>query len=190
MNRFRRSGERKSIRLKGWDYRTPAWYFITICTKDRNHSLGEIHNGIVGLSEIGLIAHHYWAAIPDHFDHIKLDTFVIMPNHVHGLIGIMERPISGNKLSREFGENPEGTRHGVSLQDMSHKFGNPKSGSISTIVNHYKGSVTRRSRLINNYEFAWQSRFHDHIIRNEKALNKIQDYIINNPLGWENDQFY
>lgn len=70
------------------------------------------------------------------------------------------------------------------------KFGNPKSGSVSTIVNHYKGSVTRWARKEGSYDFAWQSRFHDHIVRNDRAFNKIRNYIINNPLKWDEDKFY
>jgi REP element-mobilizing transposase RayT len=185
-----------SIRLKEWDYRSPGWYFLTMLTKDRRHFLGEIRSGIMGLSETGCMAYRNWAAIPDHFEHVRLDAFIVMPNHVHGLIGIMNWPVGSVE-----------TRHGVSLQDGGYgvfmrdndvspqkgnkiKFGNPKSGSISTIVNHYKGSVTREARKRDDHDFAWHPRFHDHIVRNDHAFNRIQDYIINNPLKWDEDRFY
>ncbi|HEX6983610.1 MAG TPA: transposase [Balneolaceae bacterium] len=145
-NRHHRN--RKSIRLKGWDYRTPAWYFLTIVTKDRRHFFGEIRKGVMGLSETGGVAWQNWAAIPDHFDHIKLDAFIIMPNHIHSLIGVMERLVKRGSRVR--------TSHGMSPQEDSEaKFGNLKSGSVSTIVNHYKGSVTRWARKKDNYDFGW-----------------------------------
>ncbi|MDZ7694018.1 MAG: transposase [Balneolaceae bacterium] len=79
---------RTSIRLKGWDYRNPGLYFVTICTQDRRHHFGEIKNGIMGLSVPGCIAWHYWRQIPDHQSNVILDQFVVMPNHLHGIIGI------------------------------------------------------------------------------------------------------
>jgi REP element-mobilizing transposase RayT len=189
----------KAIRLKGWDYRTPGWYFLTIVTESRRHFFGEIGQDIMGLSEIGCMAYRNWAAIPEHFKHVKLDAFIVMPNHLHGLIGIMDWPVGENKHSvgARHGVTSQdipdivGTRHGVSLQEEGRiKFGNPKAGSISTIVNHYKGSVTREARKGDNYDFAWHPRFHDHIVRNARTFNRIRDYIINNPLKWDSDKFH
>jgi len=164
-----------SIRLKGWDYRTSAWYFITICTKNRCHFFGEIRNKIMGLSFVGNRAHLNWQAIPDHFDHIKLDVFIVMPNHTHGLIGITKNPAhtplgSGGKQTREFGP----------LQ----------SGSISSIMQAYKASVTRWCRKKGYYEFGWQSKFYDHIVRDKEEFQRIRNYIINNPAKWQDDRYY
>lgn len=175
--------ERKSPRLKGWDYRTPAWYFITMVTKDRQHFFGEIRGGIMGLADLGLVAYKNWAAIPNHFDHTILAEFIVMPNHMHGLVGIMEWPV-GNK--------PVRTSHGMSRQknQPNAEFGNPKSGSLSTIINHYKSSVTRWARMNHNHAFGWQGRFHDHIVRNDREKERIQYYIRNNPQVWDEDQFF
>ncbi|HEX6981428.1 MAG TPA: hypothetical protein VF181_01600, partial [Balneolaceae bacterium] len=185
MRENKRYRERKSIRLKGWDYRTPAWYFITICTKEKQHFFGEIRKGIIGLSETGIVAYQNWAAIPDHFDHIKLDVFIVMPNHVHGLIGIMERPVKPDNHVQsnnpEHSHNPVETRNFASLQDTGinkRQFGPLKSGSISTVIHTYKSSVTRWARKNGYPSFAWQSRFHDHIVRNDESFNRIQNYII------------
>lgn len=116
MRENKRYRNRKSYRLDGWDYRTSAWYFITICTKKRRCFLGEIRKGIMGLSETGSVACQNWAAIPDHSDHIKLDAFIVMPNHVHGLIGIMERPVKTDNFIHT--NNPVGTRNFASLQNI------------------------------------------------------------------------
>ncbi|HEX9972985.1 MAG TPA: glucose-6-phosphate dehydrogenase [bacterium] len=79
-----------SIRLPGWDYRSPGGYFVTICTKDRECWFGEIDNGEMILSDLGKIVDQYWQEIPDHFKNVQPDEFVIMPNHTHGILFLME----------------------------------------------------------------------------------------------------
>lgn len=178
-----------SIRLKGWDYRTPAWYFVTVCTQNRKHFFGEICNGIMGLSQIGNIAYLNWVAIPDHFGHVKLGEWIVMPNHVHGLIGIMEWPV-GRYQNLDSNPRPVETRNFASLQGTGNEFGPLKSGSLSAIIHAYKSSVTRWARKNDKTDFAWQSRFHDHIVRNRRSLDRIRTYIVNNPKKWEEDLFY
>lgn len=173
---------RKSIRLNGWDYRFPSFYFITICTKDRSHYFGEIRNGMMGLIEQGCAAWYFWNQIPDHFDNVKLDAFVVMPNHVHGIIQI---------LPDENGSHSVGTFHATSLQKPHSKNRmskiSPKPKSLSAAIRSYKSAVTRWCNA-KNYEFGWQSRFYDHIIRNQKSLNNIREYIEMNPVNWGSDQ--
>lgn len=89
---YRDTYRTESARHPTWDYRSPGWYFITICTHQHIQFFGTIRNGIMGLSVAGCVAHRNWAAIPTHFDHVRLDTFVIMPDHVHGLLGITSVP--------------------------------------------------------------------------------------------------
>lgn len=175
--------ERKSLRLKGWDYRSSAWYFLTVVTKNRRHFFGKIQGGIIGLSEIGGVAYRNWAAIPDHFDHVVLDEFVIMPNHVHGLVGIMEWPGMGCEIS-----HPNRMRLSHDETESGRRFGPLKSGSISVIMHSYKASVSRWARKNDNYEFGWQSRFHDHIVRNKGEKERIKYYIKNNPRAWDEDR--
>jgi REP element-mobilizing transposase RayT len=138
----------------------------------------------MGLSEQGCAAWYFWDQIPDHFDNVKLDAFVVMPNHVHGIIQI---------IPDENGFNSVGTLHATSLQNWDSKnrmsMISPKPKSLSAVVRSYKSALTRWCNQ-KNYEFAWQSRFYDHIIRNEKSLQNIRQYIEINPVNWESDQKY
>ena len=173
----------KSARLQNWDYSSNGLYFITICTENREHYFGDVIDGIMHLSEIGTLANKYWSEIPEHFPFVELDEFVIMPNHVHGIITI-NKSVS---VSVE-------TRHALSLPKKPHetigqlRFQNQGKGSLSSIIGSYKSVLTKNARKI-HADFAWQSRFHDHIIRNDESFQKIRDYIINNPLRWKEDQF-
>lgn len=170
----------KSTRLQDWDYGSNAAYFVTICTQNREHYFGEITNGIMQLSEIGYMANKYWSEIPKHFPFVELDEFVIMPNHVHGIIVINK---SDNGKSND-------ERSPILNNDTTYKnkFG-PQSKNLASIVRGFKIGVTINARKI-HADFAWQSRFHDHIIRNDESFYKISDYIKNNPTKWTDDKFY
>ncbi len=171
-----------STRLKYWDYSSTGWYFITICTFQKRYYFGNIVDGKMELSEIGKIAKKYWHEIPKHFQNTKLDEFVIMPNHLHEIIVIE------NKINKII--NNVETRHGVSLQKNENnfnQFSKMVKNSISSIINQFKSSVKRYANK-NQIPFHWQPRFYDHIIRNEKLLNKIRQYIKINPLKWEDDE--
>jgi len=136
------------------------------------------------LSEIGKIAKKYWLEIPKHFKNTRLDEFIIMPNHIHGIIAI-EYKINKIKLI-----NNVETRHGVSLQKNENnfnQFSKMVKNSISSIINQFKSSVKRYANK-NQIPFHWQPRFYDHIIRNEKSLDEIRQYIKTNPLKWEDDE--
>ena len=182
---------RRSMRLKGYDYSQEGLYFITICVQNRNCWFGNIENGDMELNEIGIIANKYWMEIPNHYPQVKLHEHIIMPNHLHGIIEIVG--ICHGKSLHDDAGNTVGTCHGMSLsQPKSHErhFAKPISGSVSTIINQYKSSVKRWCNK-NNYEyFQWQSRFNDHIIRNEQSLETISNYILNNPTKWVDDKFY
>ena len=175
-----------SARLQHWDYGWNAEYFITICTKEREHFFGEILNGEMQLSEIGKLAHRFWLEIPEHFPFMELGNFVVMPNHIHGIL-IINKP--------DTNEPPpvETPKLGVSTttpeKQPAGKNEKWKPGILGVIVNQYKRMVTIQARKINP-EFAWQSRFHDHIIRDDISFNRISDYIINNHLKWKEDKFY
>ena len=163
----------ETSRLKDWDYSTPWWYYITICTKDMKCRFGKVENGKMIYNKIGEKAVEFFNNIPEHFPSAEIDYFVVMPNHIHGNIII-------NDLVE--------TRHGVSLQKA--QFGKPQKNSLSTIINHYKGAVTRFARKNGIETFHWQKGFYDHIIRNENDLRRIRTYIKNNPLKWELDEYY
>ncbi len=165
----------KSLRLPHWDYSSDGWYFITICTKNMVECFGEVRNFIMGLSDAGCIATKLWQEIPKHFDNVRLDEWVVMPNHLHGIIQIYNPP------SVE-------TRHGASLRWNENKFGPLPPKSLQSIINHFKGAVTNWCRNNGHQNFTWQPLFYDHIIRNEKSLNRIRKYIYDNPEKWELDR--
>lgn len=187
-NKFRIS----SARLQPWDYSKNGAYFITICTQNREHFFGEIKNKEMQLSEIGKLAEQFWIEIPIHFPFIELGNFVVMPNHVHGIL-IINNPVETRFIASDNDINKE-TRLIASLQDQNGGgiCGNKNPmihDNISKIIRWYKGRCTFESRKINS-NFGWQSRFHDHIIRNSKSFEIIQNYIVENPLKWKNDTFF
>ncbi len=169
---------RKALRLQGYDYSSKGAYFVTICTHGRVDYFGEIRNGIMGLNELGCAAQECWQAIPRHFPDAILDEFVVMPNHVHGVLFI-EGPGHG-----------AGPQNFAALQNRNkpykNKFG-PQSKNLASIIRGYKVGVTRYARE-NGLEFSWQYRFHDRIVRNEQELDRIRRYIQNNPLKWYLDR--
>ncbi len=175
-----------STRLKNWDYGWDGAYFVTICTRDRIHYFGKITNGKMELSGIGRLAEKYWLKIPDHFPFVKLDAFVIMPNHVHGII-IIDKPNDGENTVLV--ETP---KLGVSTSTYANNDTNIKKwkpGNLGVIINQYKRICTIHARKI-NLVFSWQPRFYDHIIRNNRSFHKIATYIRNNPMKWQDDTFY
>ena len=181
----------ESARLHNWDYRSDGSYFITICTKNRDHFFGKIQNEKMNLTEIGQLAYQFWKEIPDHFSSIELGNFVIMPNHVHGILtihGYNKNIIwDGNKPASSSMDDKNDNNDSKSKNEKMSKI-SPKPGSISTIIRSYKSVVTKHSKQFDS-NFAWQSRFHDHIIRNRHSFYVIQKYIFNNPKKWENDRF-
>ena len=189
---------RKSIRLKGYDYSQAGLYFITICVKDRECLFGEIIHGKIILNDAGKIADECWLKISEHFLNVVLHEYIVMPNHVHGIIELKRVDAICNQIS-----NNVGTRHVVSLPDNSessvgtshvmsqhNQFSKPIPGSISVIIQQYKSSVTRFVNKTNVSHFRWQSRFYEHIIRDEKSYHRISEYIINNPKNWKDDDFF
>lgn len=189
MDKFRNKYRIESARAPWWDYGWNGSYFITICTQDHKHYFGRVADGEMHLSEIGNIVHHCWLEIPDHFSFVGLGEFVAMPNHVHGII-IIDKPNDGRNVE---------TQNFASLQSESPKlpgridksknqFG-PQSKNLGSIIRGFKIGVTKSARLVQK-DFAWQPRFHDHIIRNGGEYQRISNYIINNPFKWAEDRFY
>lgn len=185
-----------SARLPGWDYGSNAAYFVTICTKDREHFFGKIVDEKMRLSEIGKIANDYWLEMPKHFPFVILDEFVIMPNHVHGIIIINKRDNDdGSSVETQNFASPDTngtynleTQNFASLPSSTPNTFGPQSKNLASIVRGYKSAVKKYASL-NNINFAWQPRFHDHIIRDKQAFQNISNYIINNPMNWSSDQF-
>ena len=179
-----------SARLKNWDYGSNGAYFITICTQNREHFFGEIVDKQFIATEIGTLAEKFWMEIPQHFPYIELGNFVVMPNHVHGIL-IIDKNVKTLQCNVSENESPVETLHCNVSTNKNEQMANisPKSGTISTILRSYKSVVTKNARFI-HAEFGWQPRFHDHIIRNAPEWERIQTYIENNPMNWKEDKFY
>ncbi len=166
---------RKSIRLQNYDYSQNGYYFITICTKDKKCLFGKIENEKMILNELGKIAYKELQKTEEIRKNVKLDKFVIMPNHIHAII-VIDKPVGA------YGNTP--------LQCKT-KFKSP-SNNLGAIVRGYKSAVTKQ---INEYRKTpklpvWQRNYYEHIIRNEKSLNQIQEYIICNPITWKKDSLF
>lgn len=152
-------------RLNGWDYGSAGLYFVTICTQDKQPYFGNIisqdNGATLRSTHIGSIAQNYWLEIPKHFPFVELDEFVIMPDHVHGVL-LMNNPEHHLWKPNQFG---------------------PQSMNLPSIIRAYKASVKKYANT-HNIPFAWQSRYYDRIVRNENELGVIRQYIINNPMNW------
>ena len=168
----------KSTRLKDFDYASNGAYFVTMCTKNRECHFGHVINGEIKLSDMGKIVEQCWDTITNHFTNVVLDEFIVMPNHVHGVI-IIDNDRNQIHDCRDVACN-------VSTKTIMSRI-SPKSYSLSTIVRSFKSAVSRWCHQ-NDFEyFAWQPRFYEHVIRNDEELNRIRQYIINNPVQWELD---
>ncbi|WP_430932173.1 transposase [Saccharicrinis sp. 156] len=193
MEKFKGKYRIESARMQNWDYGWNASYFVTICTQNREHYFGEIENNEMILSEIGKMADKYWYEIPEQFPFVKLDEFVVMPNHIHGIVVIDKQDDK-----RDGGDCCEHGRDAINRVSTGTKtiniggfsgIKNPMiTENLSKIIRWYKGRVTFESRKI-HADFAWQSRFHDHIVRDDISYQRIKNYIINNPKKWDEDKF-
>ena len=184
---------RKSIRLKGYDYAQAGLYFITICCQDKICRFGTIENGEMILNEYGQIAYDEWVKLSERFPNFELDLFQIMPNHMHGIIALVGAtlavapndnnvPNDGNSVVVGAGVNPAPTT-------------TPTTGTISNIVGAYKSLVANGCLDIYKSKNEtmgklWQRNYYEHIIRNKKSYQTISEYIENNPTKWTDDKFH
>lgn len=175
-NNFRR----QTHRLKGFDYSKNGYYYITICTKNREYYFGEIIGDTMRHSLIGKIVQEYWVNIPKHYPFVILDKFIIMPNHIHGIIVI------NNKDNMALCNIATHNCASLPVDRHYNKFG-VQSNNLSAIIRGYKSTVKRYANQ-NKIEFNWQPRFYDKIIRNENELFRIREYIKNNPTNWQDDR--
>jgi len=161
--------QRKSIRLEDYDYTSPGEYFITICTHNHKCTLGEINKGEMWLNEIGKIVEEEWLRTLNIRSGIKLDVFVIMPNHIRGIIVISDESSKQSVV---------GTHSCASLQR--------KPRSLGSIIAGFKSAATKRINEMQHTPslHVWQKRFYDRVIRNDKELAIIRDYFHNNVLQW------
>lgn len=184
-----------SSRLQNWNYGWNGSYFVTICTSDRIHYFGEIEDGKMKFSGIGIIAKKFWHEILNHVQHVKLDAFVVMPNHIHGILildGNNRRDKAVNRRDKACLVPTTTTNSNKSSNNLSQtigqtRFQNQGKNTVSSIIGSYKSAVTKHAHRL-GFDFAWQARFHDHIIRDKSEFKRIQNYILNNPSNWNDDK--
>ncbi len=188
---------RRSIKIEEYDYSQEGLYFITICTFNHKRLFGSIDNGDMVLTEYGEIVNKEWLQTGEMRNNITLSEFVIMPNHMHGIIeindsarrGTMPRDIQTYSIREHSDAVDKGTCQRAPTVE---RFGKPTSNTIPTIVRGFKSTVTKQ---INNIRrtpghAVWQRSYYEHIIRNEKSYNQISEYIMYNPEKWLEDKYY
>jgi len=189
-----RTRHRRSLRLQGYDYAQAGGYFVTICTKDRACLFGEVVDGKMRLNDAGNSVVAEWQFLTRRFAGVETDAFVVMPNHVHGIVfilpedtnprrGAIHRASSGTSAMERDAMNCAPTKAAYAhAGTMNH------APTLGEIVRAFKAVTTRRIRQQGSTAFAWQRNYYEHIIRNEDSLARIREYIINNPLQWAMDR--
>jgi len=203
--------DRKSIRLKDYDYSQPGLYFITICIFNRELILGKIvdqglESAEMRLSQEGIAVEKTWNQLTEHIKHIKLHEFIIMPNHIHGIIEILDDPEEGaNSAGTNFvGTNFVGTNFVRAIQESpQRKMPQPttpqqmnikqrRKMKLSKIIGKFKMLSAKSINIIreNGGGAVWQRNYYEHIIKDEDSYRKISEYIKNNPILWDKDDLY
>jgi len=187
----RRTG-RRSIRLQDFDYSQPGAYFVTICTHNRECLFGEIVDGEMKLNDMGQVVQECWNDLPNHYANIELDQFVVMPNHVHGIIIIMdisnvgaihESPLP-HKLSKQ--RDPSQQHESPLQMDIIKR----RQMLLSKIIGRFKMNSAKRINVLRNSPGTpvWQRNYYEHIIRGERDFHANCEYIIHNPAQWQYDR--
>lgn len=177
---------RRSIRVRGYDYSLPGYYFVTLVAKNRECIFGMVEGNQIRINEIGELVVICWLKISSHFDNTNLDEFVLMPNHLHGIV-VIEEPHGRGEASHMIDLETKDQDFGDA--SPQHPIGTPP-GSIGAIIQNFKSISTRK---VNSLYFEpgnkiWQRNYYERIIRNDRELNTIRQYIRDNPLNWELDK--
>ena len=178
MTLFKNKYRIESIRLPGYDYSQPGAYFITIVTHNRQCLFGNIVDGKMILNEYGELVKNEWLKTGVIRPNIIIDAFVVMPNHLHGILIITDNYDCGGTLQR------------ASTTKTTEQFGKPTKNSIPTIVRLFKSTTTKQInqlRVSTPMQPLWQRNYFEHVIRDDNELTRIHQYIINNPNRWEED---
>jgi len=224
MEKFKNKYRITSTRLQNWDYRWDGAYFITICTHKQLNFFGSIIKNNdseqhMRLSNIGIIADIFWHEIKNHSTNVELGEFIVMPNHIHGILiltgntdDVVETGNADDVVETGNADVDVETGHALSLhqpnlhsqqqqqqqqQQQSQttktigqkRFQNIGKNSISSIIGSYKSAVSKHAHRL-GYDFQWQSRFYEHIIRENHSYDRITKYIVNNPAQWDKDEFF
>ena len=173
---------RRSLRLREYDYRATGAYFVTVCTKDRVSLFGEIDHGNMVRNEFGDIVVVCWSDLPHHFPSIQLDCFIVMPNHIHGLIEITD----------ERAKIDVGAQHAAPVRSAPLHYSprNVQPKSLAAIMRSFKSASARRINISSGTPGAalWQRNYYEHVVRDDAELERIREYIVNNPARWAEDE--
>ena len=164
---------RRSIRITDFDYSQSGWYYVTICTFNGECLFGNVNKGMMMLNEVGKNVDRCWLNIPDHYPNANLHDYIIMPNHIHGIIEIINEDVGVQNL-----------------EPLQHRFQQIIPRSVGSIVRGFKVGVTKWIHKNTKVKNVWQRNYFEHIIRNEKDMFRIQNYIRENPLKWNEDKYY
>ena len=177
---------RRRLRLKGYDYSQDGAYYVTICAQHRLCLFGDIVDGKIRLNTAGSAVQVTWNELPRRFAHLRLDAFVVMPNHVHGIAAFVG---AGLALPGDDGAARKGAASSTPTRGDA---GNGAAGGAPTlgdVVRAFKSlSAIHVNRLLMRSGPLWQRNYYEHVIRDEDELNRIREYITNNPMQWELDR--
>lgn len=184
---------RRSIRLNGYNYSQDGAYFVTLCIQNREPVLGNIQDQNMVLSKIGEIIQNSWLWLFDNYDYLVLDEWVIMPNHLHGIIIIRKHDNNGNrdiKKGNSFGCCRGGSRTAPTETQIITKPSNQSCKSLGRIIVAFKTVSTKHVNIFCNSagEVLWQRNYYEHIIRNQQEIDRIREYIRLNPFNWQSDE--
>lgn len=172
---------RRSIRLKGYDYSSEGWYFITLCTQNRDYLFGDVEDGKMILNKYGRVVDSFWNNLPERYP-IEIDDYVVMPNHFHGVINIVGANVG------EIHESPQLKSPHRDVNDIKVR----RKMILPKVIGYYKMNSAKHINKMRNTtgSSVWQRNYYERIIRDEKELNRIRLYIQNNPGKWQDDKYY
>ena len=177
--------DRQSPRLKWYDYSSAGRYAVTICTRNREHAFGEIRAERMYFSEVGRIVRTLWYSLPDRFPGLCLDSFVLMPNHLHGILIIPCTHLNVENMPERFQPHMRAL-----LQERHPELKEYKPPTLGTIIRQYKGAATYQIHQSGFKDFAWHNRYWKSVLFTEAALQHARRYIYENPYNWEKDKLY
>jgi putative transposase len=176
---------RKVVRLEHYDYSKPGYYFVTICVQKHHIEFGQIVDDCMQLNETGRIIQFLWERLPSRFSTVQLDAFVIMPNHLHGIIELTDPPLVEIPVVNP--RVPARFQAGVQQKQVARKNFRPTLGKV---VRDFKAAASYEIHRAGNVGFSWLRNYYESVVRDEQALEEIRNYIINNPATWAKDKLH
>lgn len=187
---------RRSVRLRDYDYTQPGAYFVTICAADKQCVFGSVNDGHVTLNNSGRSVEECWLAIPQHFPLARLDAHIVMPNHLHGVIVISHELVNpdlrGEAFVREISEYQQTEEQMLRPYALDNHPLGTVPGSVGAIVQNFKSVSTRKINKASGGAgvSVWQRNYYEHVIRDQRSLDDVRQYILANPWNWPQDSYH